>query len=244
MLQTLVNSFHEVGMENDFICFSDTEITNCIYKELNKDIRLSTSNYFFKLEYLNELTSFNYKYYVFLDADSFFVRKPQTNPSDLLLNNKPWFCFLESPINSLNTKRPDWWSVPNSVLELNFRKLGVISREIRNMNAGFWICQKEFIPTALNLAKSCFQLFSNQGFNITEEIPMSYIANYLYPDDTSLHLEKYTDYWCSDWIGNFKDKIPDDVKWIMVDYMTNKKFIVNPAIVHAMRSDSALINFI
>jgi hypothetical protein len=244
MLKTLVRSFREVGMKDDFICFSDIKIPHSISLPLSSDISLSTSNYLFKLGYLSKLKSFDYEYFIFLDADSFFVRNPDITPCSFLENSCPWFSFLEGPINSIETKRPEWWSVPNLVIEQNFRSLGVISKEIRNMNAGFWICKRDFILRAIYLMVECFKLFKNQNFKITEEIPMSYLTNYLYPDDSKFYIENYPKYWYSDWTGVFNNEIPKDIEWLATEYMTGRQLKINPAIVHAMRSDNALIHSI
>jgi hypothetical protein len=155
--------------------------------------------------------------------------------------NNPWHCFLESPINTEKTIRPDWWGVPNKTLEGLYRDLGVSCKEIRNMNAGYWICRREFIPNACELGTKCMLYFLKNKFKITEEIPMAYITNYMSTDNTFHFHENYFNYWASDWTGKFAYMVPTDTEWINTSYMTNEKTLIRPAIVHAMRSKEALI---
>jgi hypothetical protein len=241
MSQSLVNSARDVGIKEDFIVFSNGQLTNCINKELDSNIQLDLSNYMFKFLYLHKLKDYNYDYFVFIDSDSYFVRPPSISPLLFMQDNNPWHCFLESPINAENTNRPDWWGVPVQTLTNMFRNLGVINKEIRNMNAGYWICKKEFIAEACYLGIECYKYFVSNGFRITEEIPMAYISNYISTNPFFHYHEKHINYWASDWIGIFKDIIPFDKPWEYISYMTNERFMVQPALVHAMRSKNALI---
>jgi len=243
MLKYLVQSFKNVGMKEDFISFSDSVIPYATKSYgLIPEVNLTTSNYLFKLEYLQFLRNLDYDYFIFLDADTVFVKKPELDAEFFVSDFKPWFSFLEGPINSFETKRLEWWGVPNLKIEENFRSTGVISKEIRNMNAGFWICKKDFISQALYLSLNCYKDFVKQGYKITEEIPMAYLTNYFYPDNNFFYIEKYPNYWCSDWVGIFNNQIPTDKSWTMLEYMTGRNYTVQPAIVHAMRSDQALIS--
>jgi hypothetical protein len=50
-----------------------------------------------------------------------------------------------------------------------------------------------------------------------------------------------SDLWASDWTGVFSDRFPDGSAWDFEDYLDGSHVRVNPAIVHCMRSKSALI---
>jgi hypothetical protein len=241
MSQALIFSMRRNGINDDFIAFSDRELVDCTNRKLDHGIKLDLSNYLFKFQYLKLLKDEPYDYFIFIDADSFFVKPPTMSPLELVKNQSPWHCFLESPINLKSTKRRDWWGVPTTELTKIYRDLGVESTEIRNMNAGFWICKKEFISTAYSLGMSCFYKFKSLGYRITEEIPMAYISNYMSPDNTVHFHEKYFDYWASDWTGKFTNILPTDTEWEYTSYMTDEKFIIKPSLVHAMRSKRALI---
>ena len=240
MIQNLINSKNKYSIDGDFIAFTDTKLNNCINLSLDNSISLDLSNYMFKFLYLYKLKEYNYDYFIFIDADSMFVKQPDISPL-YFVEKSPWHCFLESPINLSKTKRSDWWGVPVDALTNMYRKLGVKCEEIRNMNAGYWVCKKDFIETACKLGIDCFNFFRSKGFSITEEIPMAYISNYISPN-VELHFhEKYINYWASDWTGVFKDQLPFYKSWIYESYMTGEKFTVNPSLIHAMRSKNVLI---
>lgn len=239
--QSMINSARNVGIEEDFYAFTEKPVKNCINVSLNKNINLDKLQ-FFKFEYLEkEMSRLNYDYFIFIDADHYFVRKPEINPLDII-KDSPWHSFLESPINSNKTKRKDWWGVPNIILEKFFRKSGVMSKEIRNSNGGFWIIKKEFITQARVLAYEFHNKLRKYNLTVPEEVSIAYLSHLMSPKIEDRFLENYTNYWSSDWTDNFKDIVPTDKSWEYVSYMTLEKIFVKPAIVHAMRSKKALID--
>lgn len=242
MAQALISSAKAVGIQDDFIVFSDKNLKDCINHPLDPKIDLSLVNYMFKFSYLTKLLEMNYEYFVFIDSDSYFVTKPNLSPLDIMKEGNPWHCFLESPINSEKTIRPDWWGVPVKTLTQMYRNLGVFNKEIRNVNAGYWICKKSFIKQACKLGIACYNYFISNNYKITEEIPMAYITNYMSKNvDFHFH-ENYFNYWASDWTGNFKNIMPLYKIWSYESYMTGEKYNIQPALVHAMRSKTVLIN--
>jgi hypothetical protein len=238
--QTMINSARDVGVNEDFYAFTEKPINNCYNFRLNNNIELDNLQ-FFKFEYLkHEIKKLNYDYFIFIDADHYFVRKPEINPLDII-KDSPWHSFLESPINSKNTQRQDWWQVPNNVMTYLMKKNGVQSNEIRNSNGGFWICQKEFIEQAATLAYEFHNKLKKHNIIVPEEVSIAYLSHLMSANVKDRYIENYTNYWASDWTDNFKDILPTNITWEYVSYMTLEKIKVNPAIVHAMRSKKALI---
>lgn len=242
MAQALIDSFNRHEIHGDFLCYSNLELKNCINKSIDKDISLDLNSYLFKFLYLNKLKDFDYDYFIFLDCDSFFVRKPEIGISYIIEDGVPWHSFLESPINSYKTLRRDWWGVEVNDLTTFYRELGVNHEEIRNTNAGFWICKKDFIDEAINLGMKCYNYISNKGYKITEEIPIAYISNIVSKKVEKRFHDYYFNYWASDWTGAFRNIIPYNKAWEYESYMTTEKYIIQPALIHAMRSKRALID--
>ena len=240
MVQSLVTSFKEVGMKEDFITFTEKPINNCTNYRLDKSIELDQLQ-FFKFEYLKKcMQQMDYDIFVFIDADHFFVRKPSIEIEDIL-SDSPWHSFLESPVNKRNTQRKDWWGIPNSILVKSMYQNGVLSEEIRNTNGGFWICDKNFINQAYELAYAFHNFLKTNGYTVPEEVSIAYLSHLMSPRLENRYLEKFTNYWASDWTENFKDIVPNDKEWEYTSYMTYEKILVKPAIVHAMRSKKALV---
>jgi len=240
MVQSLVASFQNVGMKDDFITFTEKPVKNCINYRLDKTIK-NDQLQFFKFEYLKKcMQKMDYDIYVFIDADHFFIRKPDITIEDILKGG-PWHSFLESPVNTLETKRNDWWGIPNNVLVKMMYQNGVLSEQIRNTNGGFWICDKNFIDQAHYLAYEFHNYLKSKGYTVPEEVSIAYLSHLMSPRLEDRFLENYTNYWASDWTEIFKDRIPENKEWLYTSYMTYEKINVQPAIVHAMRSKKALV---
>ena len=241
ILKALLKSFKDVGMENDFHVFCDKELKYAKNHKLISSIQLDNLQ-FFKFHYLKEIAKLDYDIFVFIDADHFFIKKPDISIEEIL-NGDPWHSFLESPINSTKTQRADWWSIKNQDLIKYFKELGVVSNEIRNTNGGFWICKKDFINEAFDLAFKAHNYLKLQNHTVPEEVSIAYISHIASKNIENRFAEKYFNYWASDWTSNFNNIIPKNQPWEWVSYMTMEKFIINPAIVHAMRSKNALIEY-
>ena len=241
ILQSLLKSFKDVGMTEDFHIFSDKELKYVHNHKLIPTIGLDQLQ-FFKFHYLKEIAKLDYDVFVFIDADHFFVRKPDVTIEEIL-NGDPWHSFLESPVNSIKTQRGDWWSIKNQDLVKYFQELGVTSKEIRNTNGGFWICKKDFINEAFDLAFKCHNYLKSKNHTVPEEVSIGYISHIASKNIQNRFAEKYFNYWGSDWTGNFNGILPEDKTWEWVSYMTMEKFIINPPIVHGMRSKNALIEY-
>ena len=239
MLQSLVDSIREVGVDCDIVTFSDEPLSDVFSYELDKNIELDFKQYW-KFHYLNKIKNLNYDVFVFIDSDHYFVRKPEISFSDLL-GDDPWHSFLESPINSLSTKRDNWWNIPNLHMENIYRDFGVVQKTIYSTNGGFWACRKEFAHHASKVGLLFKEFQESRKLNLPEEVGIG-IMSHLF----SLKYEKrfhsnYLDYWASEWTGELNDKIPDGSSWKFQEYMTNEIKEVNPSIVHAMRSKKPLV---
>lgn len=106
MVQGLVRSFRRVGMDDDFIAFCDRPIEGAetiLIPGVNK------KDYLFKFHYLRMLQSREYKTFVFLDADSLFVRKPP--PLLPLMCGSPVHAFFESDCSKPALRKSDRKSV-------------------------------------------------------------------------------------------------------------------------------------
>jgi hypothetical protein len=240
MCQSLVNSAIQVGIKEDFITFTEKPIENCINYRLDNSIELDQLQ-FFKFEYLKkQMHKLDYEYFVFIDSDHLFLRHPSID-IDEIMRNSPWHSFLESPLNSQETKRADWWGVPNKLMCGVMKKNGVESLEMRNTNGGFWICHRDFIFRASELAYEFHNSLKNFGHTVPEEVSIGYLSHLMSPNVNDRFAERFTDYWASDWTGIFTDILPQDIPWESTSYMTFEKIPVHPAIIHAMRSKKALI---
>jgi hypothetical protein len=237
MMQSVIESARKVGVFKDFHIWTDKPIKGAISHEVKS---FKKEHYLFKLDFLkNEVKKLDYDYYIWLDADSWFVR----NPGDPLrvMQGSPVHSSLESDACHPENVRDEWWdcSLKNYAMLMRFR--GVRSKAIYNVNAGFWIVQREVIDTFCNLAMDFWEFAKAAGQTFTEEAPLAYATHMLCGNPYLHTLRATSDLWASDWSGNYNNVFPDGKPWDFVDYFTHKAYEVNPAIVHAMRCKGALV---
>lgn len=236
MLQTLLNSFHAVGMDEDFHVFSDKSIDGAIHHPLEK---LDLQHFYFKFALLKQLSSqVDCRYFVYLDADSYFVRKP---PSLLkFVKNTPIHAFLESECTA-PTRRALWHACPVEKYVELVRDCGITNEKIYNVNAGFFMIKKEAVDMVCGLATDFWKYSALQGYLFTEEPSLAYATQMLTDNPEEHRLLAHTDVWCTDWLGEFAGRLPDGKPWLFCDWMTGDRHIVNPAIIHCVRSKEALM---
>lgn len=240
MTQALMNSIRNCGIKHDILTFSDEPISNVISCELDKKIELDFKQYW-KFHYLTKVAQLNYDLFVFIDSDHYFVRNPPKEFSEII-GEDPWHSFLESPINAETTRRSDWWGLANPNMVKLYRDFGVNQDIVYNSNGGFWMCRREFANHASNIAFAFRDFQRNRGLDLPEEVLIAILSHMFSKDYSKRKHSNYTDIWASEWTGDLKDKIPDGSDWTFQEYMTHERKIVNPAIVHAMRSKQALVS--
>ncbi len=236
MMKTTIRSARQWGVFHEFHAWTDRPIPEAICHQLGK---FDKRGWLFKLVYLRESVSkLNYDYFVWLDADTYFVR----NPGNVLrvLAHSPVHVVFESDVCHPGNLRQDWWGCPSHALADLMRQRGVRSRSIFNTNGGFWIVHHDVIETFCNLTYDFWQFCKGCGFALVDEPLLSYAAHMLCGNPYIHNLRNAPDLWASDWTGCFGERLPDGKPWCFVDYFTGEKLEVNPAIVHAMRSKTAL----
>jgi len=91
MLQSLVCSIRDVGINDDILVFTDELIKLCKRQPLINNIELDFKQYW-KFHYLRAIKDLDYDLFVFIDSDHFFVRKPSISFSDVI-GSDPWHSF-------------------------------------------------------------------------------------------------------------------------------------------------------
>lgn len=236
LLQNLVNTFRDMGMKEDFHVFCDRPIQGA---ETHLIEDFEKKYFLFKFLFLQNLVKkLDYQYFVFLDADNVFVRKP---PSLLeLMQGSPIHAFFESDCTA-PSKRPNWHKCPLPEYVEMMRECGVASAKIYNVNAGFFIIKREAIDLACGLAIDFWKHALLKKYVFTEEPPLAYVMHMLCIDPEKHLLRNRRDVWCTDWLGEYAGRLPDGKPWAFADYMTGERYTVDPAIVHAIKSKEALI---
>lgn len=239
MMQSLMSSIRGVGIDHDILTFSDEPLSGTISCEMDKGIEMDFKQYW-KFHYLRKIKDLNYDLFVFIDSDHYFVRKPSKDFCEVV-GDDPWHSFLESPINAPSTKRGDWWGVQNPEMVKIYKDFGASQKTLYNSNGGFWMCKKSFADHAASVGLLFRDFQRGRGLDLPEEVCIAIMSHMFSADYTRRFHSKYLDFWASEWTGAIKDKIPDGSFWDFQEYMTHERMSVNPSIVHAMRSKSALV---
>lgn len=239
MAQVLVDSARKSGVTEDFHIWSDRKIEGAINHECGD---FDHAHYMFKIKFLKEEVSKikGYDYCVFLDADNYFVRNPGN--LDKYIANNDIFVQLESELTSELLVRKDWWGLEIKYFDLLFSKFVGSRERYWNCNAGLFMVRMSEIKVISEMIETVFN-YCNKKLKLrdfTEEPPLA-IAGHLvsFPERNTLRCT--SNLWASDWTGIFANQLPFGEGWKFVDYMTDEKIPVNPAIVHCMRSDHLLI---
>lgn len=239
MMQNLMDSIREVGIDHDILTFSDEPLHGVISCEKDPSIEMDFKQYW-KFKYLTKVSQLDYDLFVFIDSDHHFVRKPPKDFCDII-GDDSWHSFLESPINSVHTRRGDWWGVPNPSMVSLYRDFGVSQGTVYNTNGGFWICRRSFAQHASDVAFLFDEFQKRRRLNLPEEVAIAVLSHMFSKDYTKRLHSSHMDIWASEWTGVLADRVPMGDPWEFQEYMTHVRSTVNPAIVHAMRSKNALV---
>jgi len=237
MAETMIASARKAGVTTEFHIWSDREVAGAIVHPVRG---FKKEHYLFKLEFLRDrVATLPHDYFVWLDADSYFVR----DPGNILrvLEGAPMHASLESNLYGGNNIRTDWQTCPLPILTHLMREAGVRGKSIFNVNAGFWIVRRNAIETFCKLAFRFWEIGRERGYLFTEEAPLAYATQMLCRNPGAHQLRRWTDVWATDWQGVLGERLPDDKPWIFRDYFTSEELKVNPAIVHLVGCKEVLI---
>ena len=239
MMQNLMESIRSSGVEHDMLTFSDEPLHGVVSCDKDPSIQMDFKQYW-KFKYLAKVAQLDYDLFVFIDSDHHFVRKP---PRDFceIIGDDSWHSFLESPINSAETRRGDWWGVPNQAMAQLYGDFGVTQKTVYSTNGGFWMCRKGFANHAASVAFLFNDFQRSRGLDLPEEVVVAVLSHMFSMDYSRRFHSSHLDIWASEWTGVLADKIPNGEPWDFQEYMTHARSSVNPAIVHAMRSKNALV---
>lgn len=235
MIQGLVSSMRNLGITDDFIAFSDTKINGAetiIVPPFSKKCNL------FKFDFLKQLSTHDYRTFVFLDADTLFVRHPP--PLQELMRDAPVHAFFECDC-TYPALRPTWWGCPLEEYVAMMRDCGVTTERVYNVNGGMFMVDRKAIATVCGLAEDFWKYALSRGYAFTEEPPLAYAVHMLCNDPEFHLLSRHFDVWASDWTAQFKEKLPIGEPWLFKDWMRGQEYTINPAIVHALKSKDLLV---
>jgi hypothetical protein len=245
ILNTLVKSARSVGVTEDFHVWADRKIEGAINHYIDGIVKEGKEGkmlgFEFKFKYLKKMLDFDYDYYVYLDSDTYFVRKPR-NPLTLLKGDS-MHMFLESNLFEYeHFTKPGWEGCSIPVVINAMRDMGVKSERIYNINGGFWIISKNRVYEMIDLVYSFWKYMHNKGHNVADETGLSYAMHMLCSNTENHLLRNNLDFYGFYLTSQCRNKLPDGKSWEMEEWFTGQKILVNPAIVHCFYSKELLID--
>lgn len=239
MAATTVASARKVGVTADFHIWTDIDaIPGAIVHPCGK---FDKTLYMFKFHFLkNEVAKLDYDYFVFFDADTYFVKDPGDLTKFMAPSDKV-FVQMENDCTPSRSKRKDWWSCPINEYGPFLKEQGANSDIYYNTNAGFWIVRKDAIDEFYERTTKFFDAAHKRGYKGFTEEPALAFVGHIMQDPKKRAFEDTSWLWASDWTGQWKDRLPEYKEWQFEDYMSGEKKMVKPFIVHCMRSKDALI---
>ena len=159
MAETMVASAQKAGVTTEFHIWSDRKIAGAIVHPVGG---FKKDHYLFKLQFLRDrVTALPHDYFVWLDADNYFVR----DPGNILrvLDGAPMHASLESDVCRPNNIRTNWRDCPLPIYAHLMRSAGVRGKSIFNVNGGFWIVHRDVISEFCELAFGFWEIGRQRG---------------------------------------------------------------------------------
>lgn len=232
----VIASARAVGVEEEFHVWTDRSIPGAVCHPAGQ---FDNWGWLFKLVFLrDEVSRLPHDIFVYLDADSWFVRPPG-NPS-VLLRGSPLHVTLEADLTA-----PDevtfWWEYPTSRLVQLMRAAGLADGPVYSVNAGLFIVRREAIPLVYSLTSRFWRFCREHGVLSVDEPLLAYAMQALCGPPLPHSLAATHSYWATDWEGTYRDRLPDGQPFPFRGYHRQLDLQVNPAIVHAIRGKAAIL---
>jgi hypothetical protein len=183
----------------------------------------------FKLHYLKlGMSRLNFDCFVWLDADTIFVR----NPVDILgaLRLSPIHVPLELNLSELTEDRDH-----NGLSAFKLRELyvdaGVLNRPYACSSA-FWVVRREAIDGIYDLAFQFVNGAREKGVTVSVDAALGYAMQLLCGDPEAHLIANHASIWAGDHFGARAGDATSGAPWVWQHPLGGQKLEVNPAIVH------------
>jgi len=247
--RAMVKSARSVGVAEDIHVWANpgVRLPHCNVHVFDR-LKHYAANYMFKLEVLKDVAKLPYDYFVFLDADSFFVRDPDMEP--LLRLAQPLHLHQETPINSTaytdsEMKSRSWHGMSLQEIVDAFSSRGISRRRLFLNNAGLFVIERKRWQEVYDCCWQGYRFLHDElGFpGATEECGFAWAISVLSdPERHSVLNPALNNVWCTD-RGCFKDRLPADEPFEHWLNWCGNRWPVNPAIVHAVKSKPQLLEY-
>lgn len=235
MMEHCVRSARQAGVFREFHILCDRPLAGC---ECYDAYQIDKTCGLFKLHYLKVgMSRLSFDYFIWLDADSVFVR----NPVDVLapLRRSPLHVPLEVDLSGLTEDR-EWQGLPLFAYREAMRRQGV-ANPIYLSQSAFWIIHHDAIDTVYELSLGFWHQAKETGLRVEVSAALGYAMHILCADPDAHRLRRHPEVWMSDEEGLFRGSLPDGKAWIWRHPVVPETVEALPAIVHVPHTRSLLV---
>ena len=197
-------------------------------------------NFMFKFDYMRKISKIiDAEYYVYIDADSYIVKN--FDGLESIIMQDPMHVFLE---NELVDTRYQWHGKTLEIVGLVFNEVSQRNITYYNVNGGFFAFRKDKLEEIVNRAYEVRNLLKNKlTNNFTEEYVLSYLAGEYISNVEAHLLHNNFNYYCIDTAHLFSKKLPENSTWSYKEWFSDKKYEINPAIIHCPENKNIFQHF-
>jgi len=225
-MENCVRTARQAGVFKEFHVLTDRPLAGC---ECYDAMECDKAGGMFKLHYLKAgMTRLLFDYFIWVDADSIFVR----NPVDVLapLGRSPIHVPLELSLSTMTQDR-EWKGATCFKLRQLFNQMGVTNQVYLSRSA-FWIVHREVIDQVFELAFRFFHALKGADLAANLDTALGYAMQILCADPEAHLLIRHPDLWASDDQGLFAGSAPNSQPWGRRHPLAEQVTLIRPAIVH------------
>ncbi len=226
MMEHCVRTARAAGVFKEFHVLTDRPVQGC---ECYEAYQCDKAHGLFKLHYLKVgMSRLPFDYFIWLDADTVFVR----NPVDILsvLGRAPIHVPLEVNLSAMR-EDSDWKGLSTAKLRDLYGEAG-IANQIYLCQSAFWIVRRDAIDTVYELAFQFVNLAKEKGLAVNVDAALGCAMQLLCADPERHLLTEHPEIWAGDDLGQFADTLPDGHPWTWRHPLARDPARINPAIVH------------
>lgn len=235
LVAAMVDSARRVGVSEPFHVWSDRPVPGAEWHRVGA---FNPWGWLFKLVFLREqVQRLDFDYYVFLDADNWFVRHP--GDPGRWLSGSPLHLTLEADLTRAESV-PVWWEYSAGTIAALMHAAGVRHRSVHTVNAGMFVVRREAIEGVYRLMNRFWAFCREHGVWCVDEMLLSFAMHRVCRDPSPHLLAATHGFWATDTHGVYARRLPDGRPFHFRGFHRQHDLWVDPAIVHLIRGKGPL----
>jgi len=230
-----VRTARAAGVFTEFHVLTDRSLEGC---ESYECYEFEKANGLFKFHYLKVgMTRLSFDYFIWIDADSVFVRKPL----DVLaaLGKSPMHVSLEGNLSTLTEDQS--WKGASALAIRELMKREGINNDVYSSQSAFWIVHHDVIEPLYDLALGFWHKAKEANVIVDVSAALGYAMQILCANPERHLLVNHLDLWASDDEDHFRDALPTGKAWEWRAFAEMPSARVRPAIIHLPKSRELLL---